>query len=544
MEYRILVASDSADARAAISKLARAQWPQSLVDCVALSLEPSALPASDAFDSIICQAGKSQDLQWIRRVRNSGNDTPILLVGHEMSGDSRKRASSAGATAVMPLARGFEAIFEHFELMLKLRTDLRRLREEIARGKRLASELERERARTSPWSGQIRDARSACSAPEALMAALSRTTRDPSEDVLNNVLMSLFRRLKASSAFACLFDRETKTYVSASRRQGRKVLDLFHVDSTVGASPEAEWRTLLGNEPMNFEGGEDSGLPRSAQEWMRRQGCGAMVTVPLRLKDQMLGGLFFGFLRTPDLDDQRLREALTLADETGVVLRLAQAAEYWAVTRIAEERGRIAGDMHDTVAQGLAGLMLNLELALTRLPKDSNEARSFLESAGYVARETHAHVRRAIWNLRSDGTDERDLANALARLSCPLNAEGKGAVEVSFEGNLPPIHEEVASNLFQIAREAVANAFKHARALCTRIHLFASSSLIRLVVVDDGRGFEVLPKNVRRGFGLEVMEKRADRIGGSFTLESKPGAGTRIIVIVPISPVSKDAAES
>jgi signal transduction histidine kinase len=204
---------------------------------------------------------------------------------------------------------------------------------------------------------------------------------------------------------------------------------------------------------------------------------------------------------------------------------------------IAEERQRMAREIHDTLAQGLTGIKLQLDAIESALEFNREElALERLSKARQLSSESLAEARRSVWALKSKSLEGKKLSNGL-RDSIRGLTEGAG-IEVNFDilEEIPTLPSELERDLLRIAQEAVVNAVKHANASKVLIFLRAESDGILLKVQDDGRGFISQDNQYKKvdgsGFGLIAMQDRINRHGGSLIIESKPNQGTTIITKV------------
>ncbi|MET8868713.1 sensor histidine kinase [Nonomuraea sp. NPDC004580] len=228
---------------------------------------------------------------------------------------------------------------------------------------------------------------------------------------------------------------------------------------------------------------------------------------------------------------QRLRAAMEENAELNARL-LDQARR----AGVADERHRVAGEIHDTLAQDLVALIGQLDAAghTARGP-----AREHLDRAAALARRGLAETRRSITALRPEPLERTDLPQALHHMARSW-AETAG-VDLRFEitGTPVALAADVESALFRIAQEALANVAKHANATRTGLTLTYTDELILLDIRDDGLGFP--PQRPTDGFGLDSMRRRAGALGGTLTVESEPGRGTAVAAAVPaIPPTTSD----
>ena len=207
---------------------------------------------------------------------------------------------------------------------------------------------------------------------------------------------------------------------------------------------------------------------------------------------------------------------------------------------ILDERQRLAGEIHDTLAQGLTGIITQLEAA-DQLRNDHAERQRHLEQARKLARESLSEARRSVQALRPGQLEDTRLPEALAKLAKEWSQATGVPVRLETTGEVVPLPPELEVTLFRVAQEALANAAKHANA--TRVGLTVSylEDMVLLDVRDDGAGFDIGVEPTAdaaangHGYGLSAMRLRLQRVGGSLEVESGPGAGTAISARVPMS---------
>ncbi len=202
------------------------------------------------------------------------------------------------------------------------------------------------------------------------------------------------------------------------------------------------------------------------------------------------------------------------------------------------ERTRLAQELHDGLQQGLTGMALQLDTASRLRERLPEQSHYHLELARTLVRQTHVDLRNSVWNLRSRSQEDFSLLEAL-RQSSHRVTEGTGVqVEVSQSGEPQNLSELQEENLLRIGQEALNNALTHSQSDRMEIHLDFSPNLLVLRIRDFGKGF--LPHSVEGSsqghFGLSGMAERAQRIGGSLEIHSKPGAGTLIEAKLPLVP--------
>ena len=209
-------------------------------------------------------------------------------------------------------------------------------------------------------------------------------------------------------------------------------------------------------------------------------------------------------------------------------------AEEKQISMVLEERTRIARDIHDTLAQGFTGIVIQLEVAEDALADDLEAARAHLLRARELARESLAEARRSVWALRPEILEQPDLVSSIASLVSELTREAPISIELTNHGTPRPLMYEVESDLLRVCQEALTNALRHARAANLRVALTFDPGHVQLCVEDDGQGFAPSLQPHGRGFGLLGMQERVERWGGHLTLASQPGQGTRLMARVPV----------
>ncbi|MFD4374283.1 sensor histidine kinase [Streptomyces sp. NPDC058486] len=224
--------------------------------------------------------------------------------------------------------------------------------------------------------------------------------------------------------------------------------------------------------------------------------------------------------------EQALAENATL--QAQLVLQAREAG-------VADERRRLAAEIHDTLAQGLTGIIAQLQAADAAGP---DQARVHHQRAADLARHSLGEARRSVQDLSPVALEHDTLPRALAK-TVNTWAERTGiAARFTATGAESPLHDEVAATLLRIAQEALANAERHSGASRAGVTLSYMGDEVVLDIPDDGRGFDPAARPARSshgGFGLAGMRARAERLAGAVAVESAAGEGTAISVRVPLA---------
>lgn len=197
------------------------------------------------------------------------------------------------------------------------------------------------------------------------------------------------------------------------------------------------------------------------------------------------------------------------------------------------ERARIGRELHDTLLQNLTGLALQIS-GVAKIVKAPERAVEGLQELKRQAEDCVREARQSVWDIRSAEVDLEDLAAALQNSGQQLTAGRTVRFRLNQTGEPYELASEVRRHLLRIAREAIGNAVQHSAAAEIRVDLNYSTQGIRLLVVDDGIGFEMEKGQKMTGhFGLATMKERAEQIRASITVSSAAGVGTSIEVQLP-----------
>ena len=235
-----------------------------------------------------------------------------------------------------------------------------------------------------------------------------------------------------------------------------------------------------------------------------------------------------------DLAAANARLEEMMAENTGLHAQLLTQAREAGVL---EERQRMAREIHDTLAQGLTGIITQLEAVQQAGPGPGWERR--ITNAARLARHSLTEARRSVRAVRPESLENTRLPEAVADVAAQWSADNGVRADVTTTGTVLGLHPEIEVTLLRVAQEALANVAKHAGASRVGITLSYMEDVVSLDIRDDGVGFE--PKKRRSadstgGFGLTGMRQRVRRLAGHLAVESEPGHGTAISASVPAIP--------
>jgi len=235
-----------------------------------------------------------------------------------------------------------------------------------------------------------------------------------------------------------------------------------------------------------------------------------------------------------ELGEVNRRLEATIAENEGLHRQLVTQAREAGVL---DERRRMAREIHDTLAQGLTGIVTQLqaaEQAAARTPGEQPGWQRHVAAATQLARESLTEARRSVDALRPEPLEGCRLSEALSDVAERWSAMYGIPAQVTTTGATRPVDPEVEFALLRAAQEALANVARHANATRVGLTISYMDSEVALDVRDDGVGFD--PAVPDRGFGLVAMRQRIAALSGTLQVESEPGGGTAISACVPTVP--------
>jgi len=282
--------------------------------------------------------------------------------------------------------------------------------------------------------------------------------------------------------------------------------------------------------------GENLYLPdvREDNGYVEMQGSRTLseLTVPIKVKGEVIGVLDAQSDRLNAFDDSDLIVMQSLADQAAVAIENARLYREAQKLAVVEERNRLARELHDSVTQALYGVTLHAEAAFRQLKNHRTKlAIEQLEELKGTAQEALREMRLLIFELRPSVVELQGLIPALrARLEAVEERAGL-QVEMNIDEQLV-LSERVQDGLYRIAQEALNNALKHAKANQIILNLMGESSRVVMEIKDDGIGFNPEEAVEGGGLGLDGIIERAELLGAELILDSWPERGTTIRVEV------------
>ena len=375
---------------------------------------------------------------------------------------------------------------------------------------------------------------------EALAQSLDVLATAPEpEKFIGQMLSTIARLLDAQNVTLWLYDQTTDSFSCQLTSEGGKLVSSHPEHPFV--KDRLLWKQIPIVQELLFTGGpvvcEDPETdPRVKGEWrdyMKQNGTKRFLAVPI-----LVGGQVRGFIGVRHADrapyrPEQIELTQALAHQVMLALQLNEFAEQGQRAAVFEERNRMARDLHDTLAQGFTGVIIQLEAAEDSISRGhQKEADKHLHRAASLARQSLSEGRRSAHALRPDALERDNLWEALKGIIKGTTAGTALHTTCELRGKLPDLPPLWQENFLHIGQEALTNTLKYAQALNFRTRLSCNRKGIRLELHDDGDGFD--PKDRSDGLGLTGMRERVRQMNGDLQITSAPGEGTNVVVAVSI----------
>src|SRR5882672_7975358 len=292
----------------------------------------------------------------------------------------------------------------------------------------------------------------------------------------------------------------------------------------VGMGPNATWHDIL----------DDADLAPAMMRFkthLREMGVHTILFVPMLVAGRITGFIGIRFTLKRGFRQEEIELTRALAHQATLAIQLTRLSAQGRQSAVMAERNRMARDIHDTLAQGFTGVIMQLEAVKGAIAQNElGEATDRVERAGDLARVGLGEARRSVMALRPRSLQDASLCMALDDLLKRMTTGSGLQAEFLLEGDEPTMPAEWEESLLRVAQESLTNTIKHARAKNFRATLSIAAKEIQFRLVDDGAGFDLHAEH--EGFGLLGMKERVDQLGGQFILRSMPGQGTEIQIVL------------
>jgi PAS domain S-box-containing protein len=376
-------------------------------------------------------------------------------------------------------------------------------------------------------------------ANEALRSCLDALASVPELDAfIGQVMATITRQLGAVSSTLRVINPDQK---------GMRMELLFHDGSVIspedarypqrhrsvpleelGVGSMVEPYTVLNlSDPRTVE------IPADLRAYLQGLGIRTLLLIPLLSHGHVNGLLSFRFVEGRKFQAEELEIARALATQASLAIHLTELATSAKQSAVLEERTRLAGEIHDSLAQSFTGITMQLEMA-KELKTDKDDAVfNYLDRANDLARFGLAEARRSVLSLHSMTGKDSGLIGSLRILAERSNIAGR--LRCTFRSNLQDdesVPVEVRQDLLRIAQEAISNALRHAKSTAISVSLRSDPPNLILKVKDNGVGITT-EAETKEGFGFINMRARVKKLKGTLDIRTVPGRGTKIIVKLP-----------
>ena len=383
------------------------------------------------------------------------------------------------------------------------------------------------------------------------LSALNQVGRTVSQflvvdDVLNNAMDAVFEVMPADACWIYL-QRETEAFLRLRAQRGfsdnlvERIRDqrVEHGQGVIGQVAQNGQPMLL--DLSQLQNGQWVDEPIIIQgAWY------ALAAAPLLAKDTVIGVLGMATRTDRAFTEVEVELLQAIGDQIAIAVVNARLYRRSREAATLEERNRVAREIHDTLAQGFTGILVQLQAAERLSLKHPDKSLQSLQEARELARQSLQEARRSVLNLRPSVLEELMLDRAIAQRA-RLFAEGSGIqTEFKLQGYPSPLKPQVEQNLYRITQEALTNVHRHAEASQVVITLSYESKTVTLIIADNGIGlhrqngqheqsnpFDVLSVETVGGFGLVSIQERVNLMEGQLTFESPITGGTQIKVVIP-----------
>ena len=377
-------------------------------------------------------------------------------------------------------------------------------------------------------------------ANEALRESLDALAAVPDlDEFLGQVMAAITRQLGAASSVLRLRNFETNCLT----------VDLVFQDGRVMTPAEAKYPEQLRSIPLDERQlgllnqpaavlhllDELTPIPDADRSCLLELCLKTLLVIPLNLATQLIGSLTFRFTEDREFRPEEVEVARALESQAALAIQVTRLVKAARRSAVLEERNRLAGEIHDGLAQSFTAICMQLGVAKEELSSKEGDPFCRIQRAVELANLGLTEARRCAHDLRLSIVDESGLAVALQGLVERTSLAGRLRCDFRSanipEKSLPPrVHHE----LLRIAQEAIHNAVRHGNPTLIAVSLLWDAPNLVLQVRDNGSGISRVHLDKNEGFGLNNMRARASQIGGKMDIQTAAGHGTSVTVTVPI----------
>jgi PAS domain S-box-containing protein len=374
---------------------------------------------------------------------------------------------------------------------------------------------------------------------EALTYSLDVLATAPAPDkFLGQMLSTIGRLLGAQSVILWLLDESNDSLVLRAWAEGTNFAKADPAHPFI--KNPSSWKADPGLRELFFSGvpvacedvEHDPYTSTELREYLKSGGTKKFLRIPTLVGGRVRGFIGIRHRDRPPYRPEEIELAQALAHQAMLAIQLNEFAEQSRQAAILEERNRMARDIHDTLAQGFTGVIVQLEAVEDAISCcRRKEADEHLQRASELARRSLNEARRSVHALRPQALQQANFWEALK--GTIKNTTAGTALHTTFNlrGKLRDLPQYWQENLLHIGQEALTNALKYAHPRNFETRLIFNTKELRLELRDDGDGFKVSEQH--DGFGLAGMRERVEQMGGKLTIASSRGKGTKVVVALP-----------
>jgi signal transduction histidine kinase len=377
-------------------------------------------------------------------------------------------------------------------------------------------------------------------ANEALRGSLDALAAVPDlDEFLGQVMAAITRQLGAASSVLQLRNFETNCLT----------VDLVFQDGRVMTPSEAKYPEQLRSIRLDERKlgllkqpaavlhllDDLTPIPDALRSCLLELSIKTLLVIPLNLAAQLIGSLTFRFTEDREFRPEEIEVARALESQAALAIQVTRLVKAARQSAVLEERNRLAGEIHDGLAQSFTAICMQLGVAKEELSAKQGDPFCHIQRAVELANLGLAEARRCAHDLPLSIVDESGLAVALQGLVDRTSLAGRLRCDFRSanlpEKSLPP---RVQHELLRIAQEAIHNAARHGNPTLIAVSLLWDAPNLVLQVKDNGSGMAKVPLDQNEGFGLNNMRARASQIGGKMEIQTAADHGTSVTVTVPI----------
>ena len=398
--------------------------------------------------------------------------------------------------------------------------------------------IERKRSRDAVRASEI----FARGQADTLTRTLDKIAQESAMDrIAEHVLRALTNQLGATSSSVWLrngatghMDFEFALEEGQLKSKADPTLASVSPSLPIGAIPA--WAEAFNSGKPVVLPGIREGLDFPWRSHVLGQGIITILVVPMFVSGGPSGVIGLRFNQRRAFQAGEIELAQALANQAMLAMQLTRLSEKSRQSAVMEERNRMAREVHDTLAQGFTGIVVQLEAAEEAISQGQKaKVSSHLERAGELARESLQEARRSVQALRPRALEANSLGTALADLIAKMTSGTLVEAKLSVEGDVRELPSEWENNLLRIGQEVLTNALRHACPTEFQARLLFTPHEVGLCLRDNGCGFD--PTEHHEGFGLQGIRERTEKMGGKFSIRSTKGAGTSISILLPTTEI-------